>query len=135
MSPVVRGLLAVSVLSVPPTLTHTVGDFSVGIQQRFGLPLLLAAFLLSLGYTAQVAAAALSARSDGLGHLLNFAVALVWFFGAVLDHLGEVLTVPTEQYRTGALSKGLEVGIMLVAAAWAVLAIAAPRAGNLGRAA
>lgn len=59
---VVRWLLLASVLSVPFTLTHSIEDFSVGIHERFGLPLLLGAFLLSLGYAAQLAGGMLSAR-------------------------------------------------------------------------
>jgi hypothetical protein len=123
----VRALLTASTASVPFTLTHAVEDFSVGIHQRFGLSLLLAAFLLSLGYAAQVAGAALSARGERRGHILNLGVALVWLLGAVFDHLGEVVAVPTDAYRSGLLSKALEVGIMLVAAAWAGLAFAALR--------
>lgn len=61
---------------MPLTLTHSVEDLEVGIHRDVGLPLLLAAFLLSLGYAAQVAAAALSDRGHRLGHLLNLAVAM-----------------------------------------------------------
>jgi hypothetical protein len=121
--PIVRWLLIISVLSVPFTLTHSIEDFSVGIHQRFGLALLPAAFLLSLVYAAQVAAAALSARDQPLGHGLNFVVALVWLFGSVLDHLGEVLFEPNVTYRAGFISKLLEVGIMLSSAVWGTLAL------------
>ncbi len=44
-----EALLGMSVLSVPFTLTHSVEDFEVGVHQDFGLTLLPAAFLLSLG--------------------------------------------------------------------------------------
>ncbi len=131
--PVVRRLLFASVLSVPFTLTHSVEDFAVGIHARFGLPLLLGAFLLSLGYAAQVAGGALSARDHPAGHLLNLGVALVWLLGAVLDHLGEIVGTPTGAYRAGLVSKLLEVGIMLVAAAWAGLAARALRRPPRGR--
>lgn len=127
MAPAVRALLIVSLLSVPVTFTHSVEDFAVGIHQRFGLPLLLAAFLLSLGYVAQFVAGLASAREQRWGYGLNLLLALVWFFGAVADHLGEVLTTPTGQYRAGAISKALAVGIMLVALAWAGLAARALR--------
>lgn len=84
--PVVRWLLLASVLSVLCTLTHSVEDFAVGIHERFGLPLLLGAFLFSLGYAARVAGGARSARDHSVGHLLHLGVALVWLLGAVLDH-------------------------------------------------
>ena len=123
MRPIVRWLLIISVLSVPFTLTHSIEDFSVGIHQRFGLALLPAAFLLSSVYAAQVAAAALSARDQPWGHGLNFAVALVWLFGSVLDHLGEVLFEPNATYRAGFVSKLLEVGVMTSSAIWGTLAL------------
>ena len=108
-----------SVLSVPFTLTHAVEDFSAGIPvARFGLALLPAAFVLSLSYTAQVAAAALSARGDVRGDALNLLLALVWLVGAVADHLGEIVFVPTSAYRAGLVSKALEVGIIVIAAGW-----------------
>lgn len=130
MRPSFRWLVTLSALSVPFTLTHVIEDFSVGIHQRFGLPLLTAASLVSLGYAAQVAGAALSARDDRRGHLLNLAVALAWFFGAVLDHLGEVLFVPIGQYRAGTVSKALEVGIILISVGWAALAFDALRGSS-----
>lgn len=67
VKPVICWLVVASAVSVPLTLTHAVEDFSVGIHQRFGLPLLVAGFLLSLGYAAQVAGAALSARDHRWG--------------------------------------------------------------------
>lgn len=127
MPPTIRWLLVVSVLSVPLTLTHSIEDFAVGIYQRFGLPLLLAACLLSLGYAAQLVAGIASARERRWGHGLNLMVALIWFVGAVADHLGEVITTPTSQYRAGLLSKALEVGSMLVAFAWVALSLHALR--------
>ena len=118
-------LLVASVASVPLTLTHSVEDFEAGVHRDFGLPLLPAAFLLSLGYAAQLLAAVLSARGHRPGHLLNLAVALVWLVGAVADHLDDVLLAG--DYRRGAVSKALEVGVMLVALLWAGLAANALR--------
>jgi hypothetical protein len=112
-------MLVLSVLSVPFTLTHAVEDFSEGIPAaRFGLALLPAAFLLSMGYTAQVAAAALSAHGDVRGDWLNLLLALVWLVAAAADHLGEILFVPTGAYRAGLVSKALEAGIIVIAAGW-----------------
>jgi hypothetical protein len=122
-------MLVLSVLSVPFTLTHAVEDFSEGIPAaRFGLAVLPAAFLLSLGYMAQVAAAALSARGDVRGDALNLLLALGWLVAAAADHLGEILFVPTGAYRAGLVSKALEVGIMLTAALWAFASVHVLRA-------
>ncbi len=116
-----RWVLAFSMLSVPFTLTHSFEDFSEGIEQtRFGLALHPAAFLLSLTYVAQIGAAALTARWHKGGYWLNLLLALGWLIAAGADHLGEVLFVPTQDSRAGLLSKGLELGIMVVALAWAV---------------
>jgi hypothetical protein len=124
-------VLVLSALSVPFTLTHAIEDFSEGIPAaRFGLPLLPAAFLLSLGYTGQIAAAALSARGDAHGDWLNLLLGFVWLVAATTDHLGEVLFVPTGAYRAGLVSKGLEVGIKLVAAGWTLTSFSVLRAGR-----
>jgi hypothetical protein len=122
-------MLVLSALSVPFTLTHAVEDFSAGIPAaRFGLALLPAAFVLSLSYTAQVAAAALSARGDVRGDALNLLLALVWLVAAAADHLGEILVVPTGAYRAGLVSKGFEVGIIGIAAGWALASFSVLRA-------
>ena len=50
----VRALLTASVVSMPFTLVHAVEDFAFNVHEaRFGVPLLPAAFALSLGYAAQ----------------------------------------------------------------------------------
>ena len=124
-----RWMLVLSALSVPFTLTHAVEDFSAGIPAaRFGLALLPAAFVLSLGYTAQVAAAALSARGDVRGDALNLLLALVWLVAAAADHLGEILFVPTGAYRAGFVSKRFEVGIVVIAAGWVLVSFSVLRA-------
>ena len=122
-----KWVVVLSVASVPMTLTHAFEDFAHGIPARFGLALLPAAFLLSLGYAAQVGAAALSARRDARGHALNLLIALVWLVAAAADHLGDVLLVPTAEYRSGMVSKALEVGIVLIAATFAGVSLNAWR--------
>ncbi len=87
----VNWVVALSVISVPFTLTHSIEDFQYGIAAHFGLPVLLAAFLLSIGYAVQVLATALAARGSRLGFLGNLVIAAIWLFGAVFDHLGEIL--------------------------------------------
>lgn len=121
LDPTIKGLLTISVLSVPLTFTHSLEDIDAGIHQDFGLGLLSAGFLLSLGYATQLLGAILSARSYRTGHLLNLLIALFWLAGAVGDHLDDVLFA--EDYRRGAISKALEVGIMVIAAVWALVAL------------
>ena len=125
----VRWLLVLSVASVLVTLPHSIEDFHYGIAARFHLGLLPAAFGLALGYAAQMVGLALASHRRRLGYLISLVVGVIWFLGAVGDHLRDVLM--TWPYRAGLISKTLEVLIMLLAAA---LVIAATRAlwGNRG---
>ena len=125
LPPAIVALLAVSLASVPVTLTHSIEDVEAGVHQAFGLSLLVAAFLLSLAYALQVAAAVLLARTHRLGYLLNLALALVWLVGAAADHLDDVLFA--EVYRRGLVSKALEVAIMVITLLWAILSLNALR--------
>ncbi len=119
----VRGLLVLSVASVLVTLPHSVEDLHYGIAARFHLGLLPAAFGLAVGYAAQMAGLVLTAQRRRAGYALSLAVGAAWFLGAVLDHLRDVLF--TWPYRTGLLSKALEVLIMLLAAGIVAAAAAA----------
>jgi len=119
----VRWLLALSMASVLVTLPHSIEDFHYGIAARFHLGLLPAAFVLAIGYAAQMVGLALASHRRRSGYLISLVVGLIWFLGAVGDHLRDVLT--TWPYRAGLISKTLEVLIMLLAAA---LVIAAARA-------
>lgn len=118
-------LLTLSALSVPVTLTHSIEDLDASIHRDFGLGLLTAAYLLSLGYTTQLLGAILSARAHRGGHLLNLVVAVIWLVGSVGDHIDDLLFA--EDYRHGAVSKVLELGIMVIGTAWALVAIWALR--------
>ncbi|MCL4486970.1 MAG: hypothetical protein M1570_02415 [Chloroflexi bacterium] len=112
-----RWVILLSALSVVFTFTHSVEDFQYNIAGRFGLSLLLAAFLLSIAYAIQVWGTALAARGVRFGHWVNLALALLWFFGAIVDHLGEILSA--NPYRAGLVSKSLEIGVIVVSALWA----------------
>lgn len=121
-----RAVITASAVSVPFTLTHVFEDFAYNIHiDRFGVPLLPAAFAVSLAYSFQIVAAVLTARDDRRGHALNAFYGGGWLLAAALDHLGEVLFV--SPYRAGLVSKALEVGIMLAGAVWCGLAVAAFR--------
>jgi hypothetical protein len=126
--PVESWLLGASVLAMLLGVPHVVEDFAFGIHTRFGLPLLALASVVALAYASQVLAAALVARRDRRGYALSLVLALVWLVGALVEHLPELLFV--WPYRSGWISKGLEVGLIATTAAWAALAaIGLRRAG------
>ncbi len=127
----VRLLLVLSVASVLVTLPHSIEDFHYGIAARVHLGLLPAAFGLALGYAAQMVGLLLAAHRRRAGYLLSLAVGLIWFLGAVLDHLRDVLV--TWPYRAGLLSKALEVLIMLLVAGMVVAAVVALRSDRKER--
>jgi hypothetical protein len=111
-------MLVLSVLSVPFTLTHAVEDFPAGIPAaRFGQTLLPAAFLLSIGHTAQLSAAALSAHGDVRGDFLNLLLAVVWWARRPITW-AKFLFLPTAADRAGVVSKALELGGIVIAAGW-----------------
>ncbi len=116
-----RWVVLLSALSVLFTITHSIEDFRYNIAGRFGMPMLLAAFLLSIAYALQIWATALAARDIRLGYWINLIIAVIWFFGAVTDHVGEILFA--NPYRSGIPSKALEVGIIAVSVVWAFASI------------
>ncbi len=83
----VRWLLALSMASVLVTLPHSIEDFHYGIAARFHLGLLPAAFGLALGYAAQMVGLALASHRRRSGYLISLVVGVIWFLGAVGDHL------------------------------------------------
>lgn len=120
-----RAAVWLSAASVLFTLTHSFEDFHHAIYARFGLDLLPAAFLLSVAYAAQLLLAVGAWHGSRVALLGNAALAGTWLVGAAVDHLPEVLA--SEPYRAGLISKGLEVGIMVMAAAWLATALLAWR--------
>lgn len=126
----VRALLALSVASVLVTLPHSIEDFHYGIAARVHLGLLPAACGLAVGYAAQMVGLLLSVQRRRAGYVLSLAVGLIWFLGAVLDHLRDVLLI--WPYRAGLLSKALEVLIMLLAAGIVATAAVALRSDRTG---
>ncbi|GAC1436960.1 MAG: hypothetical protein NVSMB65_11080 [Chloroflexota bacterium] len=118
-----RGLVGLSLLSLLVTVPHSIEDFRYGIAAQFHLGLLPAAFGLAVGYAVQVTGLLLASHRQRAGYLLSLAVGLIWFGGAVLDHLHDVLA--TWPYRGGLISKALEVLVLLLSAAIVVAAAAA----------
>ena len=106
-----RALVAVALASFLVTLPHSVEDFVSGVPARFGVGVLTGGFLLGIGYAFHALGILLVSHRRPTGYLINLLVGLGWFFGAVLDHLPDVLF--STSYRAGAPSKLLEVLIML----------------------
>ncbi len=104
-------LVTVALTSFLVTLLHSVEDFVSGVPARFGVGVLTGGFVLGVGYAFHALGILLASRGRSSGYLINLLVGLGWFFGAVLDHLPDVLF--SSSYRAGAPSKLLEVLIML----------------------
>ena len=112
-------LVGVALASFLVTLPHSVEDFVAGVPARFGVGVLTGGFLLGLGYAVHALGILLTSHGRPSGYLINLLVGLGWFFGAVLDHLPDVLF--TASYRAGVSSKLLEVLIMVFGIALAAL--------------
>ncbi len=116
-------MLGLSVLSIFFTLPHTIEDFLYDVPRiRFGVDPYFALFVVAAVYVWQALGLVLSARDMRPGHVLNLLLALGWFLAVALDHSGDILF--RSPYRSGALSKGLEVGATVVSLLWAIAAVA-----------
>ncbi len=124
-----RWVVGLAVASLIVTLPHSLEDFVSGIPARFGLSVLVAGVILGFGYAVHVVGILRAAQGSPIGYAINMLIGLIWFLGAVFDHLPEV--VGTGPYRAGLPSKALVVGIMVISAA---LAIVSARALWSGRA-
>lgn len=112
-------LVTVALASFLVTLPHSVEDFVFGVPARFGVGVLTGGFLLGAGYALHALGILLASHGRSSGYIINLLVGLGWFFGAVLDHLPDVLF--STSYRTGTSSKLLEVLVMLLGAALVAL--------------
>ncbi|HCI80420.1 MAG TPA: hypothetical protein DHW02_12100 [Ktedonobacter sp.] len=115
------GVILLSFLLLWVSIAHSLEDFVYGIPARFGLSVVTAALVLGAAYVVQVTGILLASKHARSGYMITFATGAVWAIAAAADHLKEVLTV--WPYREGVLSKLLEVGIMLVGAALAVISL------------
>jgi hypothetical protein len=115
------GVILLSFLLLWVSIAHSLEDFVYGIPARFGLSVVAAALVLGAAYVVQVTGILLASKNARSGYMLTFATGAVWAIAAAADHLKEVLTV--WPYREGVLSKMLEVGIMLVGAALAIVSL------------
>lgn len=116
-----KGVIVLSLLLLWVSMAHSLEDFVYGIPARFGLSVISAALVLGAVYVVQVTGILLASKNARSGYMLTLATGAVWAIAAAADHLKEVLIV--WPYREGVLSKLLEVGIMLVGAALAVVSL------------
>lgn len=103
--------MAVALASLLVTLPHSFEDFVEGVPEEFGVGVLSGGILLAALYALHALGIVLASHGRPAGYVLNLLVGAGWFFGALLDHLLDVLS--SEPYRTGFPSKLLEVLVML----------------------
>ena len=112
-------LVAVALASFLVTLPHAFEDFVEGVPEEFGVGVLSGGVLLAAAYAVHVLGIVLTSHGRPAGYAINLLAGLGWFFGAILDHLPDVLS--SEPYRAGFPSRLLEVLIMLFGLALVVL--------------
>lgn len=110
--------LLLAAISAP----HAWEDFSYDEFGRFGIAPVVAATALGAAYALQIGGAFLAGRKSRTGFMLLGAIGLVWFLGALFVHGPEI--VSPGAYRSGFISKALEVGIIVLGAAVAVAGFA-----------
>lgn len=109
----------VALASFLVTLPHSFEDFTEGIPEEFGVGVLSGGLLLAGAYAVHALGIVLASHGRPAGYVVNLLAGLGWFFGALFDHLPDVLS--SEPYRAGFPSKLLEVLIMLFGLALALL--------------
>jgi hypothetical protein len=94
------------------TLPHSFEDFVEGVPQEFGVGILSEGFLLAGVYAVHALGIVLASHERSAGYIINLLAGMGWFFGALFDHLPDILS--SGPYRAGFPSKLLEVLVMLV---------------------
>lgn len=115
----IRPLLILSVLSFIFTIPHVLEDFEYGVPESFGVHPSVASFLVGIMLAVQVIGIIGISRETRWGLFITLFIAMVWFLGAILDHLPDI--VSSDVYRHGAISRSLESLIILDFAAIAVM--------------
>ena len=105
-----RALVLVGLASFLVTLPHSFEDFVEGVPQEFGVGVLGGGVLLAMLYTVHALGIVLGSHERPAGYVINLLVGMGWFFGALFDHLPDVLSF--EPYRAGFPSRFLEVLVM-----------------------
>ena len=104
-------LVALALASFLVTLPHSFEDFVEGVPEKFGVEVLSGGLLLAGAYAVHALGIVLASHGRSAGYVINLLAGLGWFFGALFDHLPDVLS--SEPYRAGFTSKLLEVLVML----------------------
>ncbi|MBV8081474.1 MAG: hypothetical protein JOY86_00660 [Candidatus Eremiobacteraeota bacterium] len=106
---------------------HALEDFHYGDLARLGIALPFAIALLIVAYAMQLLGIALTARNTRAAPLLLGSMGAIWCVGAVLVHGHDVLFAGAD-YRHGLISKLMEVLIIVLGAAIAIVALGFVRA-------
>lgn len=104
-------LVSVGLASFLVTLPHSFEDFVEGVPQEFGVGVLSGGLILAGGYAVHALGIVLASHERSAGYVINLLAGMGWFFGAVFDHLPDVLS--SAPYRAGFPSKLLEVLVMV----------------------
>ncbi len=104
-------LVAVALASLLVTLPHSFEDFVEGVPQEFGVGILGGGLLLAGAYAVHVLGIVLASHERPAGYAINLLAGMGWFFGALFDHLPDILSF--EPYRAGFPSKALEILVMV----------------------
>lgn len=107
-----RTLVLVGLASFLITLPHSFEDFVEGVPQEFGVGILSGGFMLAGVYAVHALGIVLASHERSAGYIINLLAGMGWFFGALFDHLPDILS--SGPYRAGFPSKLLEVLVMLV---------------------
>lgn len=102
----IKALLILSALSFMVTIPHVIEDFQYGVPASFGVDPSIAGLLVGIGLSVQVGGIIGIVRGTKWGLIITFFVSTVWFLGAILDHLPDILS--SASYRLGILSRSLE---------------------------
>jgi hypothetical protein len=121
-----RILIAVTALLVVVTLPHALEDFQYGDLMRFGVSIPLGICVLAAMYMSQSIGMLLVARGRSRGALLLAALGGIWCIGAIIVH-GHDMIFAGPLYRHGAISKILELLIIVLGVASVVLGLRTAR--------
>jgi hypothetical protein len=118
--------MAVTVVLMVVTLPHALEDFQYGDLMRLGINLSLGICILATAYILQLTGIMLVARGASRGAMLLAMLGAIWCIGAIIIH-GHDMLFAGPQYRHGAISKILELLIIVLAASSAVLGLLTAR--------
>jgi hypothetical protein len=126
--------VAATIVLMLVLLPHALEDFHYGDLLRLGISLPVGIAIFVGAYALEITGIALTARGYRGGSELLGVMGAVWCIGAIAIH-GHDLIFAGAEYRHGLISKLLEVAVIVLGAACAVLAVLSLRFANTRRAA